>query len=412
MSISKNFYVPYLLLSIFLNVFNKVQAQSTISFGETQITNQFPSGVSFQIQVTNPDLTIQSAEFIYYVPIVLRPNAIYHEKVSFNNAKFITLQYSWLGEGFPPGIQINYYWIITENNGQIYKSKEEHYQFNDIAYRWNHFEQDKFSLYCHDRKKEFCQKIFKVGFRAISLQKVFYNSDYQFPLTIWIYNNLAEIKRWQKVLPDYELGFSYTDKGIIAAYIPIEDTEENWELIQNIIPHEVSHLFLHWVTANGYIDLPGWLNEGSAAYNELMGKDRYVPIFNQMVANNTIIPINKLDLTFGDGDQYAKEQAYSESFNIVSYIIEVYGKDGYLRMLRAYNNSKTGDEAFYDAFQCTQKEFEANWHKWLDNLTVNNPPPKNSPGIVVSMPTLGECLGVGLFFIGVVIVIAFIHRRR
>lgn len=342
----------------------RVWSQSPVSFEPTQIKNRFPNGISFEVRLSSPGVEVESAKFVYEVSAFSGPVAnqkIIPAKV---DGELIRLEYLW-DEGYPPGAQLAFHWEVTLADGSLASSAPESYAYTDTNYQWTAFDQAQFSLYCHDRPVQFCQDMAYVTSKAILQQTAFYAIDPQGTFRVWVYNSLDEVKEWNGDMYDFTGGFAYPDEGVIVAIIEPDDTPENRLWVNSVIPHELSHLILNWKTANGLVDVPIWLNEGSAVYNEMIDKHDYNSLFKKMIKYDEVVPLAQLDLDIQGGDGKVIEQAYVESYKIVTYMLDVFGEAGYMRLLDAYKHSLSGDDAFYAAFRQTQAEFEAGWRSWV-----------------------------------------------
>ena len=64
------------------------------------------------------------------------------------------------------------------------------------------------------------------------------------------------------------------------------------------IPHELMHVMLYRSIGAGYKDLPTWLREGTATLAEVNPNPDYDRVLANAGANNTLIPLKDLCISF------------------------------------------------------------------------------------------------------------------
>ena len=92
----------------------------------------------------------------------------------------------------------------------------------------------------------------------------------------------------------------------------------------------------------GYV--PGWLVEGLAMYGEGGLDDFSKAAFDQAVTDDTLISVEALSGGFSENPDKANI-SYSESYSLVNFLIEAYGKDQMLALLKALQEGATVDGA-------------------------------------------------------------------
>jgi hypothetical protein len=411
------------LLFVFIScTFVPVQAQPAAAFATTQAENRFPAGITFTVQLDLPGADVQSAEFVYKIATILPMEEDLSGTAVVASRNPVQLQYFWDGAEFPPAVQLSFHWVVTLMDGQTYQSDEEIYFYEDNQFEWTTYTVDQVTIYCHGRDKESCLKFFDVTSQALTRQTDFYASRYPLSFKILVYNDTDEIQKWHRDLSEDMGGITFPNFGVIAIYVPLRETRQSRDWVSDCFPHEISHLFFEWNTVNGFADAPVWLNEGSAVANELSDSDRkgYRALVQQMAVDGAVIPVSELDEAIRGSDVEIHGQAYAESYSLVSYILDTYGKSGYQRLLKAYKHARFDDYAFAYAFGVNQAEFEAGWRIWLQSQPAEpvEPPAGLKSALITLVLILAAALllplilGGGLLLLGGAVAVVVIVRKE
>ena len=127
-----------------------------------------------------------------------------------------------------------------------------------------------------------------------------------------------------------------------------------------VVPHELTHIVFSDITDNPYHSPPRWLNEGLAVYlSEGYGSsDRQ--LVSRAVKDGSLVPLPALAGYFAL-DQARIYLSYAESVSAVDLMVRKYGKSAVQKLVKAYGNGATDDEAFKAAFGIDTAEFNKAW---------------------------------------------------
>jgi Peptidase MA superfamily len=136
--------------------------------------------------------------------------------------------------------------------------------------------------------------------------------------------------------------------------------------IEVTMKHELCHLLLHVYLGNRKI--PRWFEEGIAQWvsegiSEIV-LDQKKPQLNEAVLAGKIIPMKNLSQFF-PGEREALVLAYEQSQSLVSYIIDTYGRESILSILRATKEGRDWEEAVRDSLGISYVDLE---HGWLEHI--------------------------------------------
>jgi hypothetical protein len=190
--------------------------------------------------------------------------------------------------------------------------------------------------------------------------------------------------------------------------------------VMETIPHELTHMVVEQATWNPYGGIPTWLNEGLASYAELNGEPppgRQEDL-EQAIKDDRLLSIRSLSAEPGDPDQV--NLFYAESFSLVKFLLDQYGKDKMSQFLATFKEGSLPEDALKKVYGFGIDELEAKWRESLGlkprmAITVTAVPKATTPAISATptvvpptptkVPSGGLCSGavVGLLAIGYVI---------
>jgi hypothetical protein len=213
-------------------------------------------------------------------------------------------------------------------------------------------------VWWHDRTDSLGQRAAEIAQRALDRQAELFNTTLDFPIRVLIYNNQEEFAAWHRTPTDLIGGQAFPGFGITAQIVENAYWENEW--LNNVLPHEISHLYFYQVTYNPLSDPPSWLNEGVAQYNEFGNHEYALREVRQDILAGKYIPLRALQGGFGyDEEKFGR--SYDESLSVVKYLVDTYGEQGLSDLLAAYKDGKSTTEAFSAALGVTLEELEYDW---------------------------------------------------
>lgn len=274
---------------------------------------------------------------------------------------------------------IQYYWLVRVKGGQA-KSLKQEFFYEDPRFEWQMLQNKDVTVHWHDRPEEFGKKVFEIATRSIEQQRDLYGADLQYPAQIVISNTDEEFMSWQ-FIPDPDTGgLALPWYGMTIQVV--DDSSEDW--LNEVLPHEISHLYFYQVTIRSDVWPPLWLDEGLAVYYEFGEHEFEDQLVRDAASQDRLIPLLSLREGFGAED-HEVDLAYAESYYVAVYILEVHGKEKLAQLLQAYNRGKDHDEAFGFAFNRSLGQFEQDWESWVKaklkaEIPATVTPPPQEPG--------------------------------
>lgn len=352
------------------------QEGETIEVISTDIENNFPNGLTFQISVQS-EKPITRIKLYYRFQGSISTNS---QPIEFDSAEYVNASYTWdtSGRTIAPSTPITYYWQITDQDGNKLTTPETQIYYDDNRFNWQELSSPEIILRWYEGDEEFGQDIFIVAEEALAQMKNQTNRQLDFPIFILLYANEDDFISWHFYVEDWVGGQAFPSLGVTAQIVPTT-TRQGW--IENVIPHEIAHLFFYQIINTDTNSWPSWLNEGFAQYYEFSSNDAALERVTQAAQNGDLLPLVLISGSFGSDPERAY-LAYDESYSVVVYITESWGNDGIQNLVSSFQKGKAYREAIEDAFGITWEEFEAGWITWMGVPATPAPPPTSTPTFV------------------------------
>jgi len=340
-----------------------VSAQDAVTFTDQSVENHFPDRLIFRVNVSSNVGEIVSAEFVSFSESYYSKGSISREDIEFQKGVDIRLEHVMeTGNSTAvPMIPISYYWEVVDSQGVHHRSETMTIRYEDTRYKWNVKQNDQVEVWWHDRSDSFGTTVFDIAIKAIQRQRNLFQTGLDFPIVVLIYNSSAEFAEWHGISHDWVGGESYSAYGITTQII---DNANDTTWLQDVIPHEISHLYFEQVTHNPTVSIPVWLNEGVAQYNEFTENIWGLENVRAAAKTGKLISLTSLENGFGAFNEDRVRLAYDEALSAVTYLVDTYGEKGLGDLLKSYKAGDPTEKAFPSTFGISPEEFEIGWAAW------------------------------------------------
>lgn len=147
--------------------------------------------------------------------------------------------------------------------------------------------------------------------------------------------------------------------------LPVPDQGESASSIKHILWHEYTHALIYEITGG---ECPLWLNEGIAQYEQSHVKPIDTSLFMQNVKKGSILSLDDLFKFAGTSPEPMKVSAgifYQQSYMMVRFIEEQWGKKKLLDILKAASRRKDMYKIFVSHLHVGKSEFQKLWDRYL-----------------------------------------------
>ncbi len=204
------------------------------------------------------------------------------------------------------------------------------------------------------------------------------------PVKLYIYAGSQDLRGSMINPQEWTGGVAFTRYATVA--IGISTNQLAWG--KGAVVHEFTHLVVDQMTLSPYSNLPVWLNEGLAMYNEGVLGPEFASRLNQAITNKSLISVRSLASPFSAIGSEAT-LSYAESFSIVNFLIDRYGSEKMSQLLLTFKEGATYDDALEKVYGFDMDELNALWQGSLKSQLA---PPRTAetPAVFdVSFPTPG-----------------------
>lgn len=326
-----------------------------VTFGQQTASSDFPKGITFSVDYSTTE-PIERAELLYSYAGDQTLNLVtaqVTDPVARSVSYFLDLQIYYL----PPGLDLTYYWRLTGENGETAETKPATVTWLDSRFNWTTIETADVRVSTYDGDPEFAQQILDSAQAAVDRVQNDLNVKLDQQVRIWSYPSKEDFSGTQA--PNTEgwlAGVAFPDLKLILAVLPTGDTTE----VGRVIPHEIAHQVIHQAIENPFSDLPTWLDEGVAVSYQDNGNEGFPSMVQSAADQGALFSIRSLNSGF-PYDAGSATLSYAESFSIVTFIRTKWGEDGLARLINAYKEGISDDDAAKQALGVDLTELDALW---------------------------------------------------
>ncbi|MDM8531196.1 peptidase MA family metallohydrolase [Anaerolineales bacterium HSG25] len=261
----------------------------------------------------------------------------------------------------PSGAEVEYWWKLVDNAGNEFKTERQRVLYLDNRHEWENLSNDRLTLYWYEGGADFGQQLFDRANQALDTLETDVGIQLKEPIRVFIYANHNDLlDAISTGAQEWTGGVAYTEFSVVA--MGVSPPQLDWGL--RATTHEMTHLVIHQATDNPYGDLPRWLNEGIAVYNE--NKDELVedfrPLVEKAIADDRLMTLRTLSSPF-PSDPVQANLAYGQSGTMVKFIIDTYGTDAMAHLLEIFSEGALYDEALEEALGVNTDQLYDAWRE-------------------------------------------------
>lgn len=328
---------------------------------DQSVETNFPDTLDFHISIESPE-EIQQVE-LRYQPEFSEVAQAERPEMEPANSIDTTYQLDLRTTYLPPGINIDYRWVVTLADGQEVETESQRLFYIDNRYDWQETTEGPVSIYHYAGGRQFGELAMEVTTRTIDEFGGDFDVQLDDPINIVIYGSSAE---FQEALPynspEWIGGFAEPSHNLIVA--GVEPGEGAASEMGRMMTHEVVHLLVEQATLNPYNSAPRWLDEGLAINYQDYPEERYDRIIEQASEQGQLIPVRALRSSFPSDSDLAV-QSYAQSESIVEFLIDEHGHESIASLLATYQEGVSHEEAVQQGLGMSLDELDAAWKDWL-----------------------------------------------
>ena len=268
---------------------------------------------------------------------------------------------------FLPNTPLRVRWRIT-SDGVAVLGPEVSTVIADKRFTWQTVSGDIVRVHWYKGDRAFGERALQIGDRAVKETADLLGVTEEKPVDFFIYADQDAF--YQALGPGTREnvgGQANADIRTLFALIPPSSIDDPW--IENVVPHELTHLVFDTAVKNPYHFPPRWLNEGLAVYLSVGYDAGDRNAIENAAKGGELIPLSGLAGQFPtSADRFGL--AYSESVSAVDFFVRAHGRDALVKLIRSYADGRTDDEAFTAAIGMDVAAFN---DAWLGDVGAQEP---------------------------------------
>jgi hypothetical protein len=391
---------PVVLALLFLISPSLVAAQNSITVIASDVNVDFPSQAVFTVEAES-NANIVDARLYYQVDMMNYAEVVSEGWADFAPANRIEANWVWdmSNGGLPPGAEVTYWWMIKDSDGNRVETSPKIMHFDDSRFTWHNLtdivgEGGGMTLFWYTGGDAFARELMNTCEQGLARLVQNIGTYPEKPIKIYVYASTDDLKGAMVYSQEWTGGVAFTDFGIIAIGIP--PSELAWG--KEALVHELTHLVVHQATFSPYGQLPIWLDEGLATYNEGELDPDLRSSLNKAISEDTLISVRSLCSPFSVYTDKA-QLSYAESYSLVEYLLDNYGQGEMLNLLSLMKQGNTYDEALTAVYGFDINGLDARWRATLTSGTaIASEAQQFHPALIAGLAALATGLALWAAF--------------
>jgi hypothetical protein len=348
-----------------------VIADAGIAVIASRVDVNFPSQAVFTLEAESY-VDIVDVRLYYQVDKMNYAEVISEGWADFTPANKIEANWVWdmRNASLPPGAEVTYWWMIEDAAGNSFETSPEIMHFDDERHLWQSLtstvpQSGELSFFWYEGGDSFARELMDACEEGLARLTQDIGTYPERPIKIYIYASTGDLQGAMIFPQEWSGGVAFTGFGIIAIGIP----PSNLDWGKKALVHELTHLVVHQATFSPYGQLPIWLDEGLATYNEGELDSDLRSYLERAILEDELISVRSLCSPFSAYSEKAY-LSYAQSYSLVEYLLDNYGQDKMLDLLTLFKQGSTYDKALTEVYGFDIDGLDARWRGTLASHTV------------------------------------------
>ncbi len=366
-------------------------AQSAISISNDRASLAFPDTITFSADFES-SAEITSVTLEYGTEQQTCGTVVAKAIPRFTPATQVSASWTWemrQSGSQPPGAQIWWRWRVEDSAGNQQVTQTQTVTWLDDRHDWQTFTGSGVNLHWYGSSQSFGQELHSAAVLAMVALASETGLTSDQPVDLYIYSNFDDMRDAILYEPSWTGGMAFPEYSIVIIGI----SPENIAWGKTTEAHELTHVLVGHLTFSCIGDVPTWLNEGLAVWGEGGLDPGSQDRLDKAIADNTLFPLRSLSGAFSEIADKA-DLSYSQSYSVVKFLIDTYGKDKMNELLLALRDGETIDNALQTLYGFKIEGLEDAWREGIGaqpRQAAPNPTPTAQP---TPVPTIRPISGI------------------
>lgn len=335
-----------------------VSARPASDVTGNQVTLAFPQSITFHLGLTSP-VQITAVTLEYGDAEETCGQVVAKAYPQITPGTTVSADWTWdmrQSGSLPPGAQIWWKWIYTDANGQETVTDQKTATWLDSTHNWQSLSQGDIRLHWYQNTQSFGQDLLSTAYNGLTRIEADAGLTTDQPIDLYIYASNQDMKDAILYEPSWTGGEAFPEHNIVI--IGIGPSDLSWG--RRAVVHELTHVIVGHLTFTCLGGVPTWLNEGLAVYSEGDLDPTAQSQLNDSIQNDTLLSVRSLSGNFSEVGSKAN-LSYSESYSIVKFLLDTYGRNKMTALLLALRDGNTPDEALTTVYGFDVDGLEDAW---------------------------------------------------
>jgi hypothetical protein len=331
----------------------------------------FPSRIVFTVEAES-SASIVDVRLCYQVDKMNYAEVVSEGWADFTPASRVRATWTWdmTNASLPPGAEVRYWWVLEDSMENKLESSQQIVHFDDTRYSWQSLsaavpQGGNLTLFWYTGSGSFAQELMNTCQQGLARLTQYIGAYPERPIRIFVYASTGDLQGAMIYPQEWSGGVAFTEFSIIA--IAIAPSELDWG--RKALVHELAHLVVHQATFGPYGRLPVWLDEGLAMYSEGELDPVFGSYLEEAILKNELVSVRSLCSPFSAYSDKAR-LSYAESYSLVEYLLDNYGRDKMLDLLTLLKEGSTYDEALTQVYGFDIDGLDVRWRATLASHSV------------------------------------------
>jgi Peptidase MA superfamily len=332
-----------------------------IVFDSTNAENDFPNGINFSLSFhSNVDLSKLKVTLRYTIP---PEGANTYEEPECNGNTKVDCTFN-LKSGaklfLVPGANVIYYWQIEDDAGNVTKSDQATFVYDDSRFDWKGTTDGNLTIYYYSGSESDVQSLLQVGVEGLQRVEQLLKTNVNFPVKVFLYKSAEDMQ--PAALSNAEgpesgvitLGeVFFSDTAVVSRDVRPED----------ILRHELAHIVVRQAVTGPFGDLPAFLDEGTAMYAQSALLSEEKQALDSAIKKDDVLSLRGMTSSSLAHTSVNVSLFYGQSWSIVSFLVNNYGEDKFAQLFATFKQGSTIDKAFQQVYGLDQDGLENAWRE-------------------------------------------------
>ncbi len=359
----RRLFALFLMIAALLVCVSPADAQGGIAIQDSGHEFTFRERIVFHLDASS-DSEINEVTLVYQVQTTRRPSTTdaYPE---FTPGTTVHAEYDLdmrAQHYLPPGVDISYYWRVRDAAGQELETEPVVFTYDDNIHEWKELSNDRVALYWYRGSDDFGQTLFDRAVESLDNIERDLGVTVTRRIKLYVYGTYDDLgAALEEGAQEWTGGRSFSAAGYPITLIGIAPTNLDWGL--EAITHELTHAVIAQKMIPPFGGLPHWMDEGLAVYYQSVSPYEEAAL-EQAISNNTLLSIRSLNSNFPT-DRAVVDLAYAESWSVVNFMFEQYGKEKVAELIEVFSVGAHQDDGLMEVLGFDVDGLEDEWRQYI-----------------------------------------------